>query len=170
MFNILGTLYTKLYNQRIMADQQGLRLVTAIPRMEQCGHRMKTGGEPPCMEKMPTGASRGVTWTGEWQGFGAWVPFVFKKNPDAMRQFFPFFAFQSGNAPTLETPLCPLLDVGGGGGFGVGAGGMAFEMVLLHCPGEANLDYTGCSVRTKLCGPQALCCPGRPENAFCRPE
>ena len=30
MFNILGTLYTKLYNQRIMADQQGLRLVTAI--------------------------------------------------------------------------------------------------------------------------------------------
>ena len=35
MFNILGTLYTKLYNQRIMADQQGLRLVTAIPRTEQ---------------------------------------------------------------------------------------------------------------------------------------
>mmetsp|Transcript_44794 Transcript_44794/g.73079 ORF Transcript_44794/g.73079 Transcript_44794/m.73079 type:complete len:209 (-) Transcript_44794:1285-1911(-) len=51
MFNILGTLYTKLYNQRIMADQQGLRLVTAIPRMEQCGHRMKTGGEPPCNKK-----------------------------------------------------------------------------------------------------------------------
>ena len=51
MFNILGTLYTKLYNQRIMADQQGLRLVTAIPRMEQCGHRMKTGGEPPCIKK-----------------------------------------------------------------------------------------------------------------------
>ena len=51
MFNILGTLYTKLYNQRIMADQQGLRLVTAIPRMEQCGHRVKTGGEPPCIKK-----------------------------------------------------------------------------------------------------------------------
>ena len=34
MFNILGTLYTKLYNQRIMADQQGLRLVTAIPQNE----------------------------------------------------------------------------------------------------------------------------------------
>ena len=51
MFNILGTLYTKLYNQRIMADQQGLRLVTAIPRMEQCGHRIKTGGEPPCITR-----------------------------------------------------------------------------------------------------------------------
>ena len=51
MFNILGTLYTKPYNQRIMADQQGLRLVTAIPRMEQCGDRMKTGGEPPCIKK-----------------------------------------------------------------------------------------------------------------------
>ena len=51
MFNILGTLYTKLYNQRIMADQQGLRLVTAIPRMEQCGHRIKLGGEPPCLKK-----------------------------------------------------------------------------------------------------------------------
>ena len=51
MFNIFGTLYTKLYNQRIMADQRGLRLVTAIRRMEQCGHRMKTGGEPPCIKK-----------------------------------------------------------------------------------------------------------------------
>ena len=51
MFNILGTLYTKLYNQRIMADQQGLRLVTAISRMGQCGHTMKTGGEPPCIKK-----------------------------------------------------------------------------------------------------------------------
>ena len=51
MFNTLGTLYTKLYNQRNMADRQGLRLVTAIPRMQQCGHRMKTGGEPPCIKK-----------------------------------------------------------------------------------------------------------------------
>ena len=51
MFNILGSLYTKLYNQRIMADQQGLRPVTAIPRMEQSGHRIKLGGEPPCIKK-----------------------------------------------------------------------------------------------------------------------
>ena len=51
MFNLLGTLYTKLYNQMIMAYQQGLHLVTAIPRMEQCGHRMKNDGEPPCIEK-----------------------------------------------------------------------------------------------------------------------
>ena len=48
---VLGTVYTKLYNQRIMADQQGLRLVTAIPIMEQCGHRIKTGREPPCIKK-----------------------------------------------------------------------------------------------------------------------
>ena len=58
MFNILGTLYTKLYNQRIMADQQGLRLVTAILRMEQCGHRMKTLGEPPCIKKKSGGAAQ----------------------------------------------------------------------------------------------------------------
>ena len=51
MLNILGTLYTKLYNQKIMVDQQGLSLVTAFPRMEQCGHRIKTGGEPPCIKK-----------------------------------------------------------------------------------------------------------------------
>ena len=51
MFNILGPLYTNLYTQRVTPDQQGLRLVTANPRMDQCGHRIKPGGEPPCLKK-----------------------------------------------------------------------------------------------------------------------
>ena len=51
LFNLLGPLYTDLYTQRVTADQQGLRLVTANPRMEQCGHRMKPRGEPPCLKK-----------------------------------------------------------------------------------------------------------------------